>query len=219
LELNLNPIEVRVLGCLVEKELATPEYYPLSLNALTNACNQKSNRDPVMEVAETDVVRALDSLRFKGLAMQSGEGGRVPKYAHALATKLHLDLPELAVLAELLLRGAQTIGELRSRASRMHPFAELEGIEDSLRELTEHQPPLAVQLPRQPGRKENRYAHLLAGEPALEAEEHHAPREAARLQVMAEEERIARLEAEVSGLREEVAELRKQIAEFRSQFE
>lgn len=172
-----------------------------------------------MEVAEKDVVRALDSLRFKGLAMQSGEGSRVPKYAHALATKLHLDLPELAVLAELLLRGAQTMGELRSRASRMQPFAELADIEDSLRELSEHQPPLAVQLPRQPGRKENRYTHLLAGEPVLEAEEHRAPAEAARRQVMAEEERIARVEEEISGLREEVAELRKQIAEFRSQFE
>lgn len=219
MEPNLNDIEVRVLGCLVEKELATPEYYPLSLNALTNACNQKSNREPVMEVAEKDVVRALDSLRFKGFAMQSGEGSRVPKYAHALATKLHLDLRELAVLAELLLRGAQTMGELRSRASRMQPFAELADIEDSLRELSEHQPPLAVQLPRQPGRKENRYTHLLAGEPVLEAEEHRSPAEAARRQVMAEEERIARVEEEISGLREEVAELRKQIAEFRSQFE
>jgi len=219
LELNLNAIEVRVLGCLVEKELATPEYYPLSLNALTNACNQKSNRDPVMNLEETDVVRALDSLRFKGLAMQSGEGGRVPKYGHALAAKLHLDLPELAILAELLLRGPQTLGELRGRASRMQPFAELAAVEEALRELVEHQPPLTIELPRQPGRKENRFAHLLSGEPAPDTEATAAPAEAARLRVRAENERLADLEGEVAALREAVAEMRRELLEFKNKFE
>lgn len=218
MELNLNPVEVRVLGCLVEKDLATPEYYPLSLNALTTACNQKSNRDPVMELQEGDVVRALDSLRQRGLAMQSGEGGRVPKYQHALAAKLHLDPPELALLAELLLRGPQTVGELRGRAERMQPFADLAAVEEVLRELAEREPPLTVRLPRQPGRKESRFAHLLAGIPEMSAEERLAP-EPARLQVMAENERIGRLEAEITGLREEISLLRKMLEEFRSQFE
>ncbi len=216
---TLNDIEVRVLGCLVEKELATPEYYPLSLNSLTTACNQKSNRDPVMELAETEVVRALDSLRFQGLAMHSAEGGRVAKYCHALAAKLHLDPPELAVLAELLLRGPQTLGELRTRAGRMHPFADLPAVEETLRELTDHQPPLVTQLPRQPGRKESRYAHLLAGEPAAESEESAPPAEAARRRVQAEDERIVQLETEVASLREEVAALRRELAEFKGSFE
>src|SRR5512136_1710189 len=133
----LNDIEVRVLGCLIEKELATPEYYPLTLNALTNACNQKSNRDPVLNLGEADVVRALDSLRFKQLALLSAEGGRVPKYRHALVEKLRLDPAELALLGELLLRGPQTVGELRARAERMHPFADLTVVEEALQELME----------------------------------------------------------------------------------
>ena len=122
MDMILNEHEVRVLGCLIEKELATPEYYPLTLNALTNACNQKSNRDPVLSMAEADVVRALDALRFKQLALLSAEGGRVPKHRHLLAEKLRLTPAELALCCELLLRGPQTLGELRTRAERMHPF-------------------------------------------------------------------------------------------------
>src|SRR5512137_1689643 len=118
----LNDLEVRVLGCLLEKELATPEYYPLTLNALTNACNQKSNRDPVIDLADADVVRALDSLRFQRLAHQSAEGVRAAKYCHNLEGLLRLEPQELAILAELLLRGPQTVGELRSRAERMAPL-------------------------------------------------------------------------------------------------
>ena len=171
METILNGKEVRVLGCLIEKELATPEYYPLTLNALTNASNQKSNREPVMSLEETEVIRALDSLRNKQLALVSAEGGRVPKYRHALMERLRLDPAELALLAELLLRGPQTMGELRARAERMHPFADLADVEEALRELMERTPPLATILPRQPGRKEQRYAHMFAGAPETFEEE------------------------------------------------
>ncbi|MDO3378932.1 YceH family protein [Geoalkalibacter halelectricus] len=219
MELLLSDTEIRILGCLIEKEMATPEYYPLSLNALTNACNQKSNRQPVINLAETEVVRALDSLRTQGLAMQSAEGVRVPRYRHTLAEKLHLEPAQLAVLAELLLRGPQTLGELRARAERMYPLADLAAVEEVLTELAEHSPPLAVQLPRRPGHKENRFAHLLAGPADLEAEERALAPEGARAQVMAVDDRIARLEEEVVGLREELAQLRQSMEDFRAQFE
>ncbi len=132
MEFTLNPIEVRVLGCLIEKDLATPEYYPLTLNALTNACNQKSNRDPVLALEEADVVRALDSLRFQRLAHHSAEGVRAAKYCHNLEGLLRLEPQDLAVLAELLLRGPQTVGELRGRAERMRSFADLAAVEETL---------------------------------------------------------------------------------------
>jgi uncharacterized protein len=219
METTLNDFEVRVLGCLIEKELATPEYYPLTLNALTNACNQKSNRDPVLNLEDAVVVRALDSLRFKQLALLSADGGRVPKYRHILAEKLRLTPAELAVLAELLLRGPQTVGELRTRAERMHPFPDLSAVETTLQEMQERTPPLVTLLPRQPGRKESRYAHLFAGEPELPSDERTPLPEGARIKVMAENERIAGLEEEVSSLRGEVAELRRLVAEFKAQFE
>ena len=215
----LNEVEVRVLGCLIEKELTTPEYYPLSLNALTNACNQKSNRDPVMAMEEADVVRALDKLRFSGLARQTADGGRVPKYCHTLTENKRLEPAGLAVLAELLLRGPQTVGELRTRGERMASFPDLAAVEASLEELMELDPALATRLPRQPGRKEARYAHLLAGEPLVAMEESAPTPEAARLRVMAEDERFARLEEEVAALRTEVAGLRELVEEFKSQFE
>jgi hypothetical protein len=219
MDTTLNEIEVRVLGCLIEKELTTPEYYPLSLNSLTNACNQKSNRDPVMLLEEADVVRALDSLRFKRYARQAGDGGRVAKYRHSLAESLRLDPPALALLAELLLRGPQTVGELRTRGERMAPFTDLAAVELVLQELMDLNPSLVTKLPRQAGRKEIRYAHYLSGEPVVLQEESSAPPEAARLRVASENDRFARLEEEVAVLRGEVAELRKQIDEFRSQFE
>lgn len=215
----LNDTEVRVLGCLIEKELTTPEYYPLTLNALTNACNQKSNRDPVLTLEEVEVVRALDSLKFKQLALLSAEGGRVPKYRHTLLEKLRLDPPELAVLAELLLRGPQTVGELRTRGERMHPFLDLAAVEEVLGELMARTPPLVIRLPRQPGRKESRHAHLFSGEPEPATENLTLPPETARLKVMAENERIAKLEEEVADLRGEVIELRRLVDEFKSQFE
>jgi uncharacterized protein YceH (UPF0502 family) len=215
----LSDLEVRVLGCLIEKELTTPEYYPLSLNALTNACNQKSNREPVMAIDEADVVRALDSLRFKQLALLSAEGGRVPKYRHGLMEKLRLDPPELAVICELLVRGPQTVGELRTRGERMHAFPDLAAVEAVLEELMSRTPPLVMRLPRQPGRKENRFAQLFSGEPDLAAEVHPPAAEGARLRVMAENERLTRLEEEVAALRAEVAELNSMMAAFKAEFD
>ncbi len=219
MDVLLNDLEVRVLGCLIEKELATPEYYPLTLNALTNACNQKSNRDPVLSLEEADVVRALDSLRLSQLAVTSAEGGRAAKYRHILAEKLRLSPAELALLAELLLRGPQTTGELRTRAERMHPFPGLAGVEEALDELMARTPPLVTRLPRQPGRKEQRYAHLFSGEPEVVVDERVPAPEAARLKVWAENERIGKLEREVASLREEVAGLRRLMEEFKAQFE
>jgi uncharacterized protein YceH (UPF0502 family) len=219
METVLNEVEARVLGCLIEKEMTTPEYYPLSLNALTNACNQKSNRDPVMALEEEDVVRALNRLRFNQLTVVSGESSRVAKYRHLLAENLGLVPSELAVICELLVRGPQTVGELRTRCERMHPFADLAAVDDVLRELIERENPLIVRLPRQPGRKEARNAHLFSGMPDMTAEEHDVPSEPARVRVMAESERMAKLEEEVAALRSEVAGLRQVVEEFKKQFE
>jgi uncharacterized protein YceH (UPF0502 family) len=219
METVLNEVEARVLGCLIEKEMTTPEYYPLSLNALTNACNQKSNRDPVMALEEEDVVRALNRLRFNQLTVVSGESSRVAKYRHLLAENLGLVPSELAVICELLVRGPQTVGELRTRCERMQPFADLAAVDDVLRELIERENPLIVRLPRQPGRKEARNAHLFSGMPDMTAEEHDVPSEPARVRVMAESERMAKLEEEVAALRSEVAGLRQVVEEFKKQFE
>jgi hypothetical protein len=215
----LDGVEIRVLGCLIEKEMTTPEYYPLTLNALTNACNQKSNRDPIMALAEEDVVRALDGLRFKQLAVVAADGGRVPKYRHLLAEKLGLVPAELALVCEMMVRGPQTVGELRTRGERMHPFADLAAVEEVLGELMERETPLVARLPRQPGRKESRYVQLWAGAPEFAADEGGTPPEAARQRVMAENERIGKLEEEVALLRSEVAALRQAVEEFKAQFE
>src|SRR6266568_1475034 len=165
MELQLNETELRVLGSLVEKESTTPDYYPLSLNALTNACNQRSNREPVMSLDEEDVRDALDSLADKRLVRQATSfDSRVPKYAHQLAEVFNFDRRETAVLCVLLLRGPQTPGELRGRTERMYTFDDLPAVEAVLHRLAERQPPLVRQLPRRPGTKESRWAHLLAGE-------------------------------------------------------
>jgi uncharacterized protein YceH (UPF0502 family) len=218
MDTDLDKAEVRVLGCLIEKELATPEYYPLTLNALINACNQKSNRDPLMNLEEEAVVRALDSLRFKQLALVSAEGGRVPKYRHALMEKLRLNPAELALLGELLLRGPQTVGELRARAERMHPFADLAAVEEALQELMERKPPLITRLPRQPGRKEQRCAHLFAGVPEAGDEGRTATPEVGRIKYTDGDERIAMLGKEVASLRADMEELRRTVEEFMKQF-
>ncbi|MDT8445031.1 MAG: YceH family protein [Desulfuromonadales bacterium] len=214
----LDEIEVRVLGCLVEKDLATPEYYPLTLNALTNACNQKSNREPLMLLEDTDVVRALDSLRQKQMAHQSAEGVRAAKYCHNLEGLLRLDPEDLAILAELLLRGPQTVGELRNRAERMCPVGDLATVEELLQNLMEREEPLVMRLPRQPGRKEHRFAHLLAGTPEID-ETSVLPTDQARFRVTAENDRIAKLEDQVAALRAELDEVHSQLKAFQAQFE
>ena len=163
---ELNAIEARILGCLIEKRFTTPDIYPLTLNSLTLACNQKSNRDPMMELDEQAVVRAIDSLRDKNLAQTVNQAGsRVMKYGHIADRALVLEDQQLAILCELLLRGPQTAGELRGRVVRMTPFGNIEEVEHAMATLTSRSPePLAMLLPRQPGRKEPRYAHLLSGE-------------------------------------------------------
>ncbi len=213
----INEIEARILGTLMEKELTTPEYYPLTLNSLTNACNQKSNRDPVMQLEDEEVVRGLDKLRMKGFARLSGEGGRVPKYCHSLGEKLAS--PEQAVLAELLLRGPQTLGELRTRCERMSAFADIAAVEEVLAELQKYELQFVTLLPRQPGQKEQRYAHLLSGEPVIQHSEKQLQPETARARILVEEERIAALESEVALLKEEIASLKQIMAEFKAQFE
>lgn len=215
----LDLIETRVLGCLIEKELATPEYCPLTLNALVNACNQKSNRDPVLDLSEADVSRALTSLTHRQLAIVSGEGGRVTKHRHFLAEKLGLDQPQLAVLAELMLRGPQTPGELRARASRMVDFPDVVAVIGVYLALEDRQPPLVATLPRQPGRKESRYAQLLSGPPDPGAPPSAAPvadawAPAAPPPEPATDERHEALEAEVVALRADVAALRAEVAEL-----
>jgi uncharacterized protein len=216
----LNPVEVRVLGSLIEKQITTPEYYPLTLNALTNACNQISNRDPVVSFDEKTVVRALESLREKRLVWMVTGSGRVPKYEHRLTDVLSLAEQETAVLCVLMLRGPQTAGEIRSRTGRLYEFRELSEVELTLEALMNSEPqPLVVKLPRQAGMKESRHAHLLSGEVRIEEQET-APRlEAAALEVRAENERIARLEETLESLRQELTELKQQFLDFKKQFE
>ena len=218
----LNQVEVRVLGALIEKEISTPDYYPMTLNGLTNACNQKSNRDPVVAFDEKTVFRALETLREERhlVRVVSGADMRVPKYYHRLAEVLEIDRPQLALLCELMLRGPQTIGELRNRCGRLHSFANLEAVDATLTLLEQHpQGPLVKQLPRQPGRKEARHAHLLAGEPPIEDTPSEAPREPAALAVDAENQRIAKLEEQVENLQAELVELRQIFDDFRKQFD
>jgi uncharacterized protein len=215
---TLNDVEIRVLGCLAEKELATPEYYPLTLNALVNACNQKSNRDPVVQFDEMTVAAALESLRPVGLVTQSAEGGRAAKYCHNLDGKLKLDPAELAILVELLLRGPQTAGELRQRASRMTPLATLEEVEEVIDELLGREEPVLVKLPRQPGRKEPRIAQLLAGEP-IDAEPALPQPPAAVIRVQADNMRLAELERQIAELRAELTTVKQELQQFKDAFE
>ena len=215
----LTAVEVRVLGSLIEKEITTPEYYPLTLNALTNACNQISNRDPVVSFDDKTVARALESLREKRLAWMVTGVGRVPKYEHRFTEALQLAEQEVAVLCVLMLRGPQTVGEIRGRTGRLYEFKELEEVELTLQALMAAQPPLALRLPRQPGTKESRYAHLLAGEVQVEEREH-APRlEPATLEVRQENEKLARLEGDLAQVRDELTELKQQFFDFKKQFE
>jgi uncharacterized protein len=214
----LNEIEARVLGALVEKDITTPDYYPLSLNALVNACNQKNNRDPVMNLEEEAVRDALNGLQEHRLAgPASGADGRVTKYEHRLLETFNFSRGETAVLCVLLLRGPQTPGELRGRTERMHHFEDLEAVQSSLQKLMQRDPPLVVVLPRQPGTKEFRYAHLLSGE--IEAGDLASPQMVSPSRSSADQERVSRLEEAVNALQKEVSELKLQLAEFRKQFE
>jgi uncharacterized protein YceH (UPF0502 family) len=213
----LDEAEARVLGSLVEKEITTPEYYPLSLNALTNACNQKTNRDPVMELDEQSVRQALDGLEQQELARAvNSPESRVTKYEHRLQEVFNFTRAETAVICVLLLRGPQTPGELRGRTERLYHFPHLDDVQATLQRLMQREPPLVKVLPRQPGTKEVRYAHLLSGDVQTTAmdSETRAPSIGSET-----EERIARLEQQVSELQKEVAELKQELSNFRQQFE
>src|SRR6202167_6752140 len=218
MELRLTENEVRVLGSLIEKDITTPEYYPLSLNALVNACNQKSNREPVMQLDEDAVRDALEGVQQQRMAGPArGADSRVTKYEQRLQELFNFARPEIAVLCVLLLRGTQTPGELRGRAERMHRFEALEDVQSALQKLMQREPPLAKVLHRQPGTKESRYAHLLAGDVV----ETMGPAQggAAAERGSAEGERIARLEEQVAELRREVGGVKDQLERFRKQFE
>jgi uncharacterized protein len=230
MEIVLSEIEARVLGSLIEKEITTPEYYPLSLNALVNACNQKSNRDPHMNLSDEEVHRALRQLNELGLARSASTDSRVAKYEHRLSETYNFTRPETAILCELLLRGPQTPGELRSRAERMHPFEDLNLVHSTLKRLMEREPPLVALLPRQPGTKEARYAQLLSINPATdekaapEAARRDAPApsppsQSAQSNFASENDRIGQLEGKLQHLENEVVDLQRQFADFRKQFE
>ena len=205
MQLNLTALEARILGALVEKELATPEYYPLTLNALVAACNQKNNREPVMQLAADEIAAALGTLQYdkKLVGTYSGVGSRAVKYTHRLLETLGVDTPELAILCELLLRGPQTPGELRGRASRMHPFASPAEVRTVLDALAARPEPYVVELPRAAGCKENRFAHTLGDLPAMDwtpaPARVKAPEPPGRIQEL--ERRIADLEAQIAALR------------------
>jgi len=216
---RLTDNEARVLGSLVEKEITTPDYYPLSLNALVNACNQKSNRDPMMNLNEDAVRQAVHSLNEKGLAGNASSAGdsRVPKYEHRMQEGFNFTRRETAIMCVLMLRGPQTPGELRGRSERMHRFEDLTDVQSTLQKLMTREEPLVKVLPRQPGTKESRYAHLLCGEKS----EWDAPTPIIETRAESSEdgERIERLESEVADLRREIADLKQEFAGFRKQFE
>lgn len=212
MDIVLTEVEARILGALLEKETTTPDYYPLSLNALANACNQKSNREPVMNLDEATVRGALETLQQKALAGPAkGADSRVTKYEHRLQEIYNFDRREAAILCVLLLRGPQTPGELRGRAERMYHFEDLDQVQTALQQLMRRE--LVKILPRQPGTKEARYAHLLSGDiqgwaaPGPEADSTES------------DSRMAQLEEEIAGLKREVAELRQQMSDFRKQFD
>jgi uncharacterized protein YceH (UPF0502 family) len=215
--MNLTPVEVRVLASLVEKQLTTPEYYPLTLNALTAACNQKSNRDPVMSLGETEIQTAIDSLRDQSLVyLYYGTGTRTVKYKHMLPSVYELDARGVAVMAVLMLRGPQTIGEIRERSGRMHEFGDLNEVQETLDELARRDEPLLVRLERQPGQKEARFAHLLSGE--IDVTSLSSPAEK-RSSASSDTSRLEALEAEVAGLKQELAEFKAMFDKFRRQFD
>jgi uncharacterized protein YceH (UPF0502 family) len=214
----LNEVKARVLGALLEKEITTPDYYPLSLNSLVNACNQKSNRDPVMNLDEESVRDALRTLHDNSLARSvSAADSRVTKYEHRLQEAFNFDRREAALFCELLLRGPQTPGELRTRAERMHEFDDLNEVQSALQRLMIREPPVVKVLARQPGTKESRYMHLLSGDanPVIST----AGREVTPASEREKMDGVSRLSSEVAELRRDVADLKQQFTAFRKQFE
>src|SRR5438034_5191507 len=217
MDVQLNDVEVRVLGSLMEKESTTPEYYPLSLNALCAACNQKSNRDPVMSLDEDTVLAAIEHLKAKGMALDiSGGEHRVHKYSHRLGEVFNFDRREQMVMCVLMLRGPQTVGELRGRMARVYAFDGLAEVESILGRLAERTPPLAQKLERQPGEKEPRFAHLLSGEVERTSAPHVAAAAPARVSPPAP---VSEIEERVANLETELAELKRQCDVLRKYFE
>jgi uncharacterized protein YceH (UPF0502 family) len=215
LELHLDAVERRVLGSLMEKDITTPEYYPLTLNALLAACNQKSSREPVMELEEAAVREALRLLEEKGLAGVARAEGRVARFEHRMGEVLNLGRRESALLCTLLLRGAQTPGELRGRSERMHHLEDLDEVNLVLQKVIGHDPPLARLLPRQTGTKEARYADLFGGDDDGLAD---GEQSTDRVSTESREERLAALEGEVAQMRAEIEALRRELSDFRGQF-
>jgi hypothetical protein len=215
MDIILNDSEVRILACLIEKEMITPEYYPLSLNSLTIACNQKSNRNPVVSYDEPAVAHGLDSLQEKGLVRKTfTSGSRVTKFAHAILDRFDLSRQEMAMLCELMLRGPQTVGEVRSHTERMSIFKSLEDVESALQGLAEHDPALTFKMPRETGRKECRYMHLFSGDLETLCDLSEEP----SATQISSEEKIKKLEEEIAGMRSELEELKRAFSEFKSQF-
>ncbi|MFY9221947.1 MAG: YceH family protein [Blastocatellia bacterium] len=226
MDATLSASEVRVLGALIEKQLSTPDYYPLTLNALMNACNQLSNREPVVSYDEDTVLKSVDGLRKKGLArVITGPEMRVPKYAHNMEDLFNLAVQEIAVLGVLMLRGTQTVGEIRGRSGRLYEFTDLSEVELTLQGLMERKPQaLVARLARQPGTKESRYSHLLAGDVVAEQKEVSVKeivtvRSAEIISNNDNDERIEKLENEIQELKQQLAALAEQFQEFKRQFE
>ena len=215
---ELNDAECRVLGCLIEKENTTPDYYPLTLNALTNACNQKTNREPVTDYPEEVIEETLDLLRDKNLVyVFYGSGSRTAKYKHLSERFFELELPEIAVLCVLLLRGSQTLGELNQRTTRIYEFSGLDEVSQTLENLIKREEPLAVKLPKQPGQKEVRYTHLLSGEIDTENLNYSNTNSISRTKT--EDKRIEELEQEIEILKSEFASFKNHFESFKKQFE
>jgi uncharacterized protein len=216
----LNEYELRVLGALVEKQIATPDYYPLSLNALMNGCNQKSHRDPVVSYDEATVARAIDGLKEKKIIyVFHGSEARVPKYGHLFPKAFELNEVEVAVMSVLILRGPQTPGELRSRTSHLYNFEQLSDVETTLQSLSSRERPLVVRMARLPGARESRYAHLLGGPIGVDDVIAPSKTEHATPRMPADDGRLARFEEEMRSMRREIDELKQEFAKFKSQFE
>ncbi len=215
MNIELNEVECRILGCLIEKENTTPDYYPLTLNALTNACNQKSSRDPVVNYTDEWVETALESLQKKNITYVNYTGSRVAKYKHIAGKFFDIELPEIAILCVLLLRGSNTLGELNQRTSRIYEFEDLNEVNQTVEGLMSRESPLIFKLPKQTGQKDYRYVHLLSGEIDVE----NLPEISQPVSVSAKNERIEKLAEKVESLEKDLSEMKEEFAEFKKQFE